>query len=179
MNDDKLLQAASRLETDISPERDLWSGIADAIEKPAPRRLPPMLAQAAVLALLVGTSSLVTYMAVKDTTSTPVIGPPEMVFEQASFGERYNLGPGFQDARNALLAELDVEMQRLSPEARENVEANLRLINVAVDEMNSALTQNPENLLLQEQLLRTYREELMLLRRVSGLTRNVMLRNDI
>ena len=179
MNDDKLLQAAKRLKTDIRPQRDLWPGIAEAIEKPAPRRLPPMLAQAAALVLLAGTSSLVTYLAVRDTTSSPVIASPEMLFDQASFGNRYHLGPGFQDARAALLAELDVEMERLPPEARDNIEANLRLIHEAVAEMNDALERDPENLLLQERLLKTYREELTLLRRVSGLTRNVMLRNDI
>ena len=42
-----------------------------------------------------------------------------------------------------------------------------------------ALEKEPENMLLQERLLNTYREELALLRRVSSLTRNVMLRNDI
>ena len=45
--------------------------------------------------------------------------------------------------------------------------------------MNLALEEDPENILMQERLLNTYREELTLLRRVSGLTRNVMLRNDI
>jgi hypothetical protein len=102
-----------------------------------------------------------------------------MIFERASFGNRYNLGPGFQDARNALVADLDVELVRLSPEARENIEVNLTLIHSAINDMNVALEEDPENILLQERLLRTYREELTLLRRVSGLTRNVMLRNDI
>jgi hypothetical protein len=49
----------------------------------------------------------------------------------------------------------------------------------AINEMNLALEQDPENTLLQEQLLRAYREELALLQRVGALTRNVMLRNDI
>ena len=55
----------------------------------------------------------------------------------------------------------------------------LTLIHSAINEMNLALEQEPENLLLQERLLNTYKEELALLRRVSGLSRNVMLRNDI
>ena len=32
MNDDKLMQAAQKLATEIRPQRDLWPEIADAIE---------------------------------------------------------------------------------------------------------------------------------------------------
>ena len=46
-------------------------------------------------------------------------------------------------------------------------------------EINKALAEDPENILLQGRLLRMYREELAILRRVSGLSRNVMMRNDI
>ena len=49
----------------------------------------------------------------------------------------------------------------------------------AIFEMNKALAEDHENMLLQGRLLRMYREELALLRRVSGLSRNVMMRNDI
>ena len=138
-----------------------------------------LFAQAAAVVLLVGASSAVTYMSMKSSVSPIVIASPDMVFEQASFGNRYNLGPGFQDARNTLVADLDVELERLSPEARENIEVNLTLIHSAINNMNVALEEDPENIVLQERLLRTYREELALLRRVRGLTRNVMLRNDI
>lgn len=179
MNDDNLMGAAAQLAKDISPERDLWPGIAEAIEKPASRRWSPMLAQAAAVVLLVGGSSAVTYMTMKGNAPETVIASPEMVFEQASFGNRYNLGPSFQDARNTLVAELEAELQKVSPESRTDIEANLILIRNAVFEMNKALEDDPENIQLQERLLKTYREELALLRRVSGLTRNVMLRNDI
>lgn len=179
MNDDKLMKAAGQLSTEISPERDLWPGISEAIDKPAPRRWTPMLAQAAAVVLLVGASSAVTYMTMKDSGPAPVIASPDMVFEQASFANRYSLGPGFQDARNALVAELDVELVRLSPESRQDIETNLELIHNVILDMNNALEDEPENLFLQERLLRTYREELALLRRVGGLTRNVMMRNDI
>jgi len=180
MNDDKLMRAAGQLSTEISPERDLWPDIAAVIEKPVPRRWTPMLAQAAAVVLLIGASSTVTYMVTsKDSGSGPVIASPDMVFEQASFGNRYSLGPGFQDARNSLVAELDFELQRLSPESQEDISINLKLIHDAIFDMNNALEEDPENLLLQERLLRTYRDELALLRKVSGLTRNVMMRNDI
>lgn len=179
MNDDKLMKAAGKLATDISPEHDLWPGISDAIAQPAPRRWSPMFAQAAAVVLLVGASSAVTYMAMKESGPTHVIASPDMIFEQAAFGNRYSLGPGFQDARNALVAELEVELKRLPPESKETIEINLGLIHDAIYAINDALVEDPENTLLQERLLRTYREELALLRRVSGLSRNVMMRNDI
>lgn len=180
MNDDKLMKVAGQLSTEISPERDLWPDIVTAIEKPAPRRWTPMLAQAAAVVLLIGASSTITVMVTsKDSASGPAIASPDLIFEQASFGNRYTLGPGFQDARDSLLAELEFELQRLPPAAQEDIGINLKLIRDAIFDMNNALEEDPENLLLQERVLRTYRGELSLLRRVSGLTRNVMMRNDI
>ena len=54
-------------------------------------------------------------------------------------------------------------------EARENIEVNLTVIHSAINDMNVALEEDPENILCcRSDCLRTYREELALLRRVSG-----------
>jgi hypothetical protein len=74
---------------------------------------------------------------------------------------------------------MDMEMAKLSPEARANVEENLAVIRGAIVEINAALEQEPGNVLLQELLMKTYREELAVMQRVGGLTQDVMLRNDI
>jgi len=177
--DDNLDRTAQQLATEISPERDLWPGIAEAIAAPKRSRWTPMLAQAAAVVLLVGASSAVTYIATKDSSGPVVSVAPELVFEQAAFGGNYHLGPGFQDARNSLRDDLDIELARLSDAAREDVQANLELIHQAIIEINKALEQEPDNVLLQQKLLQAYREELTLLRRVGGLTRDVMRRNDI
>lgn len=176
--DDKLDRDARQLATEISPERDLWPEIATAISAPRRSRWTPMLAQAAAVVLLVGASSLVTYVAVKNDGPTISI-QPELVFEQASFGGNYNLGPGFQDARNSLRAELDAELAGLSPEARADIQANMDLIHQAIVDINAVLEEEPGNIHLQQKLLHAYREELTMLRRVGGLTRNVTMRNDI
>ena len=177
------MEAAGRLSTEIRPERDLWPEIAATIaretEAPSANRWTPLFAQAAAVVLLIGGSSAVTYLTMKDTATPTVIASTDMIFEQASFGNRYYLGPGFQDARNTLVADLEVELERLSPAIRQDIATNLMLIHDAIAEINVALEEEPENMLLQERLLNTYREELALLRRVSSLTRNVMLRNDI
>lgn len=177
--DDKLDRAARQLATEISPERDLWPDIIAEITAPKRSRWTPMFAQAAAIVLLVGASSAVTYVAVKNDNIPVVSIAPELVFEQASFGGNYHLGPGFQDARNGLRAELDVELARLSAETRSDIQANLEMIHKAIVDINAALEQEPDNVLLQQKLLRAYREELTLLRLVGGLTRNVMMRNDI
>ncbi len=177
--DDKLDQAARQLRTEITPERDLWPGIEQAIAAPRPVRRTSMLAQAAAVFLLVTASSAVTYLLVSDSDAPVVSIAPELVFEQAAFGGNYHLGPGFLDARHSLRAELDVELTRLSPEARMDIQANLDLIHAVIVDINAELEEEPDNALLQQKLLSAYREELTLLRRVGGLTRNVMTRNDI
>lgn len=178
-SDDKLIQAAAELRSDISPERDLWPGIAQAIETPKRRAWSPVFAQAAAVVLLIGASSAVTYTVVTEQQPTVVPVNANMVFEQASFGNRYTLGPGFQDARDNLVAELEIELQRIPAESRIEIETSLATMQTAISSINEALQREPDNVHLQERLLNTYREELALLRRVGGLTRSVMNRNDI
>ncbi len=178
--DDKLMAQAAKLSTEISPERDLWPDIAAAIETPRRRSSwTPYLAQAAAVVLLVGASSSITYMMTKGGSNvSPVFLPVALDSEIVSFGS-YELGQGFQNARNNLAAQMDLELDRLSPEIRAEVEENLAVIRDAITEINSALEEEPDNVLLQELLLKTYREELTVMRRVGGLTQNVMSRNDI
>jgi len=177
--DDELIEAASTLSTEISPGRDLWPGIAAAIAQPKRSRWTSMLAQAAAVVLLVGASSTITYMAIKDDVRIVEVVPAGLVFEQASFGGRYTLGLEYQEAHRDLQAQLDVELARLSPKAREDVVLNLAMIRGAIGQINVALEQEPDNALLQDLLLQTYREELALMQRVGGLTQHVMSRKDI
>ena len=79
-NDDKLAAAAKRLATEISPERDLWPGIAEAIHTPRRSRWTPMFAQAAAIVLLIGASSAVTYVAVKGQQGRRYTGDAEPCF---------------------------------------------------------------------------------------------------
>lgn len=180
--EDELTARASELAREIAPERDLWPGIEAAIaEENRSRRggwVPRYLAQAAAVVLLVGGSSGLTYLAMKGASApVQVAVTPDLLFEQTSFA-RYDLGPGFQDARSRLRSHLDDELARLSPEARREVEDNLDSIRQAIREINTALEAEPDNVLLQELLLRTYRDELTVMRRVGGLTQDVMTRNN-
>lgn len=177
--DDKLIATASNLSTNISPERDLWPDIAAAISQPQRSRWTPMFAQAAAVVLLIAASSSLTYVATKDRVQVIEVVPTGLVFEQASFGNNYVLGVEYQEAHGDLAAQLDEELARLSPEAREDVEVNLAMIRDAITQINEALEKEPDNALLQELLLKTYHEELALMQQVGGLTQHVMSRKDI
>lgn len=181
--EDKLTRDAAKLAQAIAPERDLWPDIEASIDGqagPRARRWTPYFAQAAAIVLLVGASSGLTYLVTQgDDTVSPVATPSGLTLESASWGGEMELSSDYKLARNDLQSQLDNELARLSPETRADVEQNLTVIRNAIAEINAALEQEPDNVLLQELLLSTYREELAVMRKVGGLTQDVMSRNDI
>jgi hypothetical protein len=88
------------------------------------------------------------------------------------------LGSVYRSAEGDYQATLDKELDRLSAADRAEVEENLALIRDAISEINVALKNSPDNVLLQELLLRSYREQHALMRRVGELTQH-MARKDI
>ena len=180
--DDKLTAAARQLATEVQPRSDLWPDIELAITERAPQRSrwTPMFAQAAAIVLLVGASSGLTYLAVKD--DQPVVIPqpaPEYTFKRAAFGSNYTLGVDYLDTRAEVLEQFEQEVERLSPQERQDVEQSLEVIRGAIDDINAALLQDPDNALLQDLLMKTYHEELNVMRKVGGVTQSVMSRRDI
>ena len=176
---DSIVAAAGRLPTEVSPERDLWPGVARAIERPRRSGWTPMFAQAAAVILLVGASSGLTYLAVRDNQAPVPVVAPDLLFEPASYSSGYALGPEYLEARSDMVARLDEELARLSPDARADVERNLALIRSAITEINAALEKEPTNALLQQLLLDAYQNEFALVHQVGGLTNRVMSRKDI
>ncbi len=185
--EDELTEKAAKLARSVKPERDLWPGIERAIRSPVtPRRSVwnSVWAQAAAVVLLVGGSSGITYMTMnagQDPTVPGIAAGPDLVFEPvaASFGSQYTLGPDYVDARRVLTGNFDEELVNLSPETQEEVLTNMKLIRQAIDDINRALAEEPDNVLLQKLLLDTYRDELSLMIRVDGVTRDAMYRGDI
>jgi hypothetical protein len=185
--DVELMAKAAKLSTSVTPERDLWPGIEQAIAAP-PRRERSMWntlwAQAAAIVLLVGGSSGLTYLAItadEDATVPGVPSPQALTFEPVagSFGSQYNLGPDYLDARRVVSDNLDEQLARLSPEAREAVQRNMAAIREAIEDINLALAEDPDNVLLQELLIDTYQHELALMRQVDGISNSAMYREDI
>ena len=89
------------------------------------------------------------------------------------------LGPDYQDARNTLRAQFDEKIESLSPEAKAEVVRDIDAIRSVIEEINRALSNDPDNALLQELLLSTYKEELSLMMKVDNVTSAAMFRNDI
>ena len=138
-----------------------------------------MFAQAAAVVLLVGASSGLTYLAVKNDQAPAPVVAPDLLFEPASYSAGYALGPEYLEARSDMAARLEDELARLSPDARADVEQNLALIRSAIAEINAALEKEPTNALLQQLLLDAYQNEFALMHQVGGLTNRVMSRKDI
>lgn len=184
---DKDLEAlAAKLPDDIQPSRDLWPGIEAALQQPAvPRRSMwnSVWAQAAAVVVLVAGSSGVTYLAVTDDTPSvvPRIITTDNLFETVSgnFGPRYTLGNEYIDAREQLEDGLEEKLSTLTPTTRRNVVSNLNTIRKAIREINEAMANEPDNVLLQELLLSTYHEEMSLMKKVDGIANTAMRRNDI
>ncbi len=183
--DEKLSRLAATLPTQVSPDRDLWPAIEQAINTPAMRTNTiwnTLWAQAAAVVLLVAGSSGITYIAVRDDGPvSPVVIDTANVFETVSgdFGRRYTLGNEYLDAHSELQNKLDEKLQFLSPEAREAVTKNLQTIRAAIKDINQALAAEPDNMLLQELLLSAYHGEISLMRKVDGIANSAMRRNDI
>ena len=182
MNDrdeDRIMQAAARLTTEVSPERDLWPGIEEAIRKPQRSWWTPMLAQAAAVVMLVGASSMVTYVLVKEEPQIIEVARPTLTTEFTAHARANTLGAEYDQARGDVADRLDRELSRLSPQTRAEVERNLVVIREAIAEISTALEEEPDNRLLQELLVATYREEVAIMQRVGQLTSKVLARQDI
>ena len=184
--DEELMARAAALPKGVAPERDLWPGIEQAIAAPAAPAgnvWNMVWAKAAAIVLLVGGSSGITYMMMSEpeAVTSPVREAPVMVFEtvSASFGPRYNLGPDYLDARRNLAGNLEQKLDALPDETRQAVTTNLATIREAIDEINKALVDEPDNVLLQELLLDSYRDELNLMIKIDGVTNAAMRRGDI
>jgi hypothetical protein len=180
---DELMSLARRLPTAIAPQRDLWPGIEKAISEDASRtRWNRIVAQAAAVVMLVGGSSGITWFAMKQDMQTPAptfeVQPLVLEPVSGNFGSDYHLGTEFMAARSDLASRLDRELQSLPPETQAEVRRNMIRIRSAINEINLALAEEPDNALLQELLLSTYREELTVMRRVEGLASAAMRRND-
>jgi len=181
-HEDKLSAAARQLATEIRPRRDLWPEIEAAITQPAPQhaRWMPRFAQAAAVLVIIGASSGVTWLAMRNDAPAPVQQfTPEYAFERAAFGSNYSLGADYLDAREEMLTRLEPELARLAPAERDDVERSLAVIRKAIDDINAALEQDPDNVLLQDLLMKTYREELHVMQKVGDVSRRVMSRSDI
>lgn len=178
----RLLAEAGTLPRAVEPERDLWLGIAERLERPSlldmdtarARRSsgrgaspwPMRVALAAAAGLLVVATSTVTLLVVRGrgeapvaTTTTPA--PAAGVgLQLVSEVER-----GYEGAVNVLESSLAQGRQDLRPETVAIIEENLRIIDEAIASASAALMQDPANVELAQTLRFAYGHKVQLLER--------------
>jgi hypothetical protein len=169
--EDALLQRARALPREIEPGRDLWLGIRNRIEAPAPvhtgwragRRVPVWAAAAvAGLLLVVGIGSGVWF-----ASGPPSLDDPAVVRAlAASLRDR----DGVAELRSQLLALLDERRGQLPPELVTTLERNLLEIDRAIAEIHLALEAHPTSPALQFLLAEAYRSEAEMLEQLEWWT---------
>lgn len=177
-----LLRRAAELPRGIEPARDLWAGVEarirwDGAADAGTRWSGPWLAAAAavLVALTAGAtlwiaggprgsagpeSGPVASGAATDSAPASLALPVELAAVEA----------GYRPVVDRLTAVVDRRSDRLPPEARAVVERNLRIIDAAIAEAESALARHPTSPELVRALDRSYQRKIDLLRRSARLT---------
>lgn len=166
------------LEREITPPRDLWPGIAGAIqsdarpterrwraEPPRPRWFAPLAAAATIavlgIAVWVGRSTAPVQVIARDTPAGAVPGSatPDSAAPAASVAVGFSPGAGFEADRELRRRQLAEQLATLPPETRQKVEASLDGIRRSIADLEAALGTDPTNALLQELLVDAHQEE--------------------
>jgi len=147
-----LIDAAGGLPKALMPQRDLWPGVAGRIQREPrsgtarrpftqtiPRRVLPFAAAVAVTVAALYASA--------------VWRTPAYVKAEAHY----------MRTRAQLLAAIEARGERLLPGTLQSVEANLRVIDDAVQEIRAAIQDDPDNPRLVRMLMATRHKELDLL----------------
>ncbi len=170
---DTILERARALPRSVEPYRDLWDDIEAKLDRPNEATIwRPRLAAAAAVMFAV-TSALSFWLGGVVNTPEPmqVAAVDPEVFNR--FGPRFAMGPSFSQARTDLSISVADQLEHVSPETKIVVEQNLNDINRALDQINAALSGDPDNNMLQQLLMSTYTEELVVLGEIDALTRYV------
>ena len=177
-----LLARVGALPRTLAPARDQWPGIlsrimaGEVIEHDFAgrgRRWYLLGAAAVAAAVLIAAVSLVTAVLVGRERSSRVALRPER--QEITVGvtpasmELAQAQATYAAARRQLLAALEARKASLSPQTLAVVEENLKIIDTAVGEMQTALARDPGNRELPTLLVTAYRQEIDLLQRVTQL----------
>ncbi len=176
----ELLDRAAKLPREISPERDLWPGIAERVGSRQVMPFRPRWGHGllghwpvglAAAAALVGASSALTALLMRGGAAGQLPVGAEATLRPAAFA----LGPAsireaegeYEKAAAALLANLQERKGSLSPETLKAVEENLAVIDGALGEVRAALEKDPANPGLVRMLASTHQKKIDVLQRVA------------
>lgn len=186
----------ARLPKAVEPRRDLWpdiearldAGAADGDARRVTRYawwgaaaaavcaaalLPQLLREAPV------SNDPVPMATVPETSTTGLDTAGQQLRLRDAAVTSMEPGPEYRAARAELLALLEGRLAELAPEDREIVVRNIETIRRALEEIDGALQDNPDDPLLQELMLQTYQRELDVMARVNGLAGPARRRTDL
>jgi hypothetical protein len=177
---DAVLRAVGSLPQSIEPQRDLWPGIAEGLDRHRVTRsgrfeIGWSYAVAAAIGCL-ALGALLSYAVMRREPAATV--PTDLIastskdptVQRASFGNYAALGPEYERARAALAIDLAERLDRLPPVTRLRIEQDLAEIQKALAQINAALELTPGDPMLEELLMNTYQGELGLLAQLNQTT---------
>lgn len=167
----ELLERVAALPRSAEPARDLWPSIERRLSR-APLATSGMgwwLAAAAAVLL-----ALTTIVAVRGRLEGPSRPPrgasrPLAAAPGTALAELSSAQLSFDDARDRLLAVLQARPDVLEPQTMAVVRDNLHVIDRAIQQIQSALEQDPNNVDLAHQLVASYQREISLLERATSM----------
>jgi hypothetical protein len=193
MSDDELRKRVDAAPRSIEPPTDLWPGIRAAIASRATRRVVPLPPPgdaatphaeharrrpwrwlvAAALILVAGTTLIVVRhpQAERDgrvarTGDSSAAGGLSGSTTVSSVAPAAALGDTGDHVAEDLLAELELRRSALRPSASAEVDANLRVIDLAIAEVQAALARDPNNLVLRRLLAEARSRKAELLKQI-------------
>jgi predicted anti-sigma-YlaC factor YlaD len=174
----QLLAHAAALPRSVAPARDLWPGIAERIERGSfwstlvTSWQPLALAAAAVV---LGLSALIwngAGPAAVRTVAMPSASPTLRSVAGTGVGDPVLAAAArdYEEAASTLLEALQRRRAALPAEDLARVEANLEVIDRALEEVRQALVKDPASPELNRMLVATHRKKVDVLRRVVRLS---------
>jgi hypothetical protein len=177
----ELADATRALPESIEPDRDLWPGIAKRIDRGRVVRGPfehrpernrhRWLMVAAAAAVLIASVTLAYLVGVEH--SRPQVAedrPDRSTYTLAAYGD---LATDLELARDQLRSSLDQRRGELSHETWSVVMENMSVIDEAIERIETALADNPNDGRLNRQLAVAYRRQIDLLQRATLLPAEV------
>jgi len=186
----------ARLPRAVEPGRDLWPDIEARLDTAAPdgdaRRVTRYARRGAAAAAVCAVALLPLLLREAPVADGPVsmaTVPEPRATGLDTAGQQLRLrnaavtsvepGPEYRAARAEVLALLEGRLAELAPEDREIVLRNIETIRRALEEIDGALQDNPDDPLLQELMLQAYQRELDVMARVNGLAGPARRRTDL
>jgi len=169
-----LLAHAAALPAERLPSRDLWSGIEERLEGARPvRRLWSVAGWGAGLAAAAGvvlalSATLGPGRGPASGSPAPASLVPAAIRTEDPVAEAER---AYARAAADLMAALDEERDRLPPETLAALERDLRSIDAALQEVQTALAADPVNPRLNHLLASTHQKKVEMLRQVLKLSR--------